>query len=273
MDPAGVRASSTRATLPPRLRPRRALIPRGRLGERVATGVPRRLAEGPGRSVGPFLRGSPGGRSRRSRPPASIPPSVSAPIAVGPRRCRPRLGMAGRPRSWRATRRTGPRPDRAARGRGGSPARFFRATRWWTRWRRKRAAPVRRARRLGDEISGTRSRRLSPAGTRAPVRSVLPARVHGPSPAASAIATSQPWSSGVSWTKRAPCIDPITAQALSPRRATSRARRASPSASGGEASTARVWPDSFLTWTSRRRLDRSRPMCNVAQGPRSAWFR
>ena len=65
----------------------------------------------------------------------------------------------------------------------------------------------------GNQIAGTRSRRDNSANTNASIRSVLHA--NGASPftfAASAISTSQPASSSVSCTNRAPFIDSITAR-------------------------------------------------------------
>ena len=114
--------------------------------------------------------------------------------------------------------------------------RFFSVVRWRTRCSRKRASS--RSRRMlgsGSQIAGTRSRHDSSASTLASILSVLHAS--GASPltfCASAISTSQPCSSSVSCTNRAPFIDSITARTRLPRqRARARPRR--PSASGGAA--------------------------------------
>lgn len=143
--------------------------------------------------------------------------------------------------------------------------RFFNAVRWWTRCSRKRARS-RSARTVGSgsQISGTRSRRASSANTRASIRSVLAASGAMPlTLAASAMATSQPERSSVSWTKRAPVIDSIAACTASPRRRTWAPSARSPAASGLTAVTDTVRPSSSSTCTSSLRRDRSNPTYNI----------
>src|ERR687896_1250809 len=103
--------------------------------------------------------------------------------------------------------------------------RFLSVERCRTRCNRNRASS--RSRRIvgsGSQIAGTRSRHDSSANTRASILSVLHA--NGANPLtflASATNTSQPASSSVSRTNRAPFIDSITARTRCPR-----TRRASP---------------------------------------------
>ena len=88
----------------------------------------------------------------------------------------------------------------------------------------------------GSQIAGTRSRCESSARTRASILSVLHA--NGAKPltfCASATNTSQPSSSSVSCTNRAPFIDSITARTRSQRRATRSTNPRNPSASAGAA--------------------------------------
>jgi hypothetical protein len=85
---------------------------------------------------------------------------------------------------------------------------------------------------------------------------------------ASAISTSQPSCSSVSWTRRAPVIDSITAQTGS--RCTSSMRLArvlSASASGGVASWSSCSPRSESRHTSTFLRLRSNPACNIEVGP------
>src|ERR687897_2333287 len=144
--------------------------------------------------------------------------------------------------------------------------RFLSVVRCRTRCNRNRASS--RSRRMlgsGSQIAATSSRWESPASTRASILSVLHA--NGASPltfCASATSTSQPSSSSVSCTNRAPFIDSITART---RPAPTRiARWARPSASGAAAICATSSPASSTRHTSSRRRLRSNPACNMRVG-------
>src|SRR5215211_6503156 len=136
-----------------------------------------------------------------------------------------------------------------------------------TRCNRKRACSrSARTRGSGSQIAGTRSRCESTARTWASMRSVLQAS--GASPltfCASATRTSQPSSSSVSRTNRAPVIDSITPRTrpCGPTRST---RWRSPSASGGAAKRSTTSPSSPIKQTSRRLRLRSNPACNMSMG-------
>jgi hypothetical protein len=146
--------------------------------------------------------------------------------------------------------------------------RFFRLVRWRTRCSRKRASSrSRRTARSGSQIAGTRSCKESRASTRASILSVLPAS--GASPltfCASAISTSQPCSSSVSCTNRAPFIDSITPRTSSACMPARRASPRNPSASGGEAHSSTISPASEIRQTSTLRRLRSSPACNMNTG-------
>src|ERR1017187_1052831 len=146
-------------------------------------------------------------RRRRSPPPADRPSAGSC----GASPSRARAGRTQRAARGRRP-RTGPRPTpgdrRSSRSRGsGSSTRFGGGP------GEGGSGPARaRPGLLGSAavISGTRSRRASSAKTRASILSVLAASGAIPlTLAASAIATSQPANSRVSWMKRAPVIDSI----------------------------------------------------------------
>ena len=147
--------------------------------------------------------------------------------------------------------------------------RFLSADLCLTRCRRKRASSRSSLTRgSGSQIAGTRSRWLSIASTFESILSVLQASGARPLTFwASAISTVQPSCSSVSWTKRAPVIDSITAQTGSAW--TSSIRRASvlsESASGGTASWSRCSPSSLSRQTSTLRRLRSNPACNIEAG-------
>jgi hypothetical protein len=141
--------------------------------------------------------------------------------------------------------------------------RFLSVVRCRTRCNLNRASS--RSRRIvgsGSQIAGTRSRHDSSASTRASILSVLHAS--GASPLtflASATNTSQPASSSVSCTNRAPFIDSITARTRRP--PTRRANPRRPSASVGAANSAIDSPPPDKRQTSRRRRLRSNPACNM----------
>jgi hypothetical protein len=144
--------------------------------------------------------------------------------------------------------------------------RFLRLDLCLTRCMRKRASSrTSRSRGSGSQIAGTRSRWERVARTSESVVSVFKAR--GASPLArwaSAISTSQPACSSVSWTSRAPVIDSTTPQTGSAW--TSSIRRASvlsESTSGGTTSWSRCSPSPESRQTSSFRRLRSNPACNM----------
>jgi hypothetical protein len=83
---------------------------------------------------------------------------------------------------------------------------------------------------------------------------------------ASAISTSQPSSSSVSCTNRAPFIDSITPRTDSACMAARRARPRSPSASGGDAHSSTISPACDSRHTSIFFRLRSNPACNMKTG-------
>jgi hypothetical protein len=139
-----------------------------------------------------------------------------------------------------------------------------------TRCRRKRASSrSSRMRGSGSQIAGTKSRWLSVASTRESILSVLQANGARPFTfLASAISTSQPSCSSVSWTSLAPVIDSTTAQTGSPWASSiRRASLVSESASGGIASRSKCSPAPDSRHTSTFLRLRSNPACNIEAGP------
>ncbi len=163
-------------------------------------------------------------------------------------------------------------PNRSVTGQGRPKVirvermRFFKADLCLTRWRRKRASSrSSRTRGTGSQIAGTRSRWESVARTSESILSVFKASGARPlTLCASAISTSQPSCSSVSWTRRAPVIDSTTAQTRSPWISSiRRARVFSESTSGGTASWSRCSPPSPSRQTSSLFRLRSNPACNM----------